>query len=131
MTRTLWAHAAWVALASAFNAGSWMALSEGQPGWAGPGVGTAQAGVLVMGLVVGLGLAGWTKAYRGAAGCIAAVLLIGGVGRHLVADPAGYASWGTRLAGVGVNLFGVCGFAWGAVRGLDRQAQPTGGSDRS
>lgn len=117
MTRPLWLHAAWLALATLFNAGSALAIANGQPGWAGPSVLGAQAGVGVMALVLVPGLLGWTRAYRVSAGCVGVVLLVGGVGRHLVADPAVYASALTRVAGVCINLFGVAGFALGAVRG--------------
>ncbi len=112
----LWLQVTWFTLATAFNIMSMRALAEGHRGWGGPNAKSAQVVVTLIGLVIAMGYFAWSSAYGIAAGVVAALLVVGGIGRHIVADASDYASGATRWAGVGINVLGALAFAMGALR---------------
>ena len=100
----------WFLAATAFNLLSYLALRRGQKGWAGPDAVKAQMGVLVFAAAIVLSGFGPVLLANLAALIVGLLLFLGGVVRHMRADPSTYASRFTLVAAVSVNLFGSFSF---------------------
>jgi hypothetical protein len=111
--KALYAQVIWFIAATGFNVLSIMAIAQGQAGWAGPSPVSAQGIATVMGAVIIFGFLGWRKTYLVAASVALAFLALGGVGRHLVAAAAAYASSTTWTVAIAINLFGCLAFLAG------------------
>jgi len=101
--------------ATIFNVLSIMAIADGQTGWAGPTPTSSQVIATIMATVIFFGFLAWRKTYLLAASLVFLVLALGGVGRHLFADAADYASTTTWAMAIGINVFGCLAFLAGIV----------------
>jgi hypothetical protein len=111
--KSLVAQGIWFGAATLFNLLSMHAVAGGATGWAGDMPLTAQIVATLMGGVVVIGSVGWLRMYRITAPAVLVLLVAGGVIRHLLADPTGYASSTTWALALGINLFGSCAFLGG------------------
>lgn len=111
----LYAQVIWFIGATLFNALSIIAIAKGQTGWAGPTPISAQVIATIMATVIVFGFLAWRKTYLAAASIVFALLAIGGVGRHFLAEPSDYASATTWAIAIGINVFGCVAFLTGIV----------------
>ncbi len=111
----LYAQCLWLVAATVFNLLSLRDIKQGLPGWAGDQALGAQMVVIAMGAVIGLGLLGWLRTYRVLVIPVLVLLFAGGVLRHVIADPASYASATTWAVAIAINLFGSAAFAFGLI----------------
>jgi len=102
--------------ATLYNACSLIAMSRGNPGFAGGAASTQSAmlAVLMFGAVTIAGMTGRAVTYKVLTPIVATTLLLGGVIRHLFSGPEGYASVHLWVLAMLINTFGVVTFSFGA-----------------
>lgn len=117
LTQALRAQVAWLVAACVYNALSLLVMANGGQGLAGETSSTlaAMAACVLFGGVICTGHLRRRLAYKLLAPLVFVALLTGGVLKHVMAGPVGYASLASWASAILINLFGAAAFAMGIV----------------